>query len=254
MQDWFRDLREEKELTIAQIRERETQESAQRQATLETCQRDQSEIISSLKVIQVEALLQQFMNDVLQDHPLFSAFSLSRTVMSRTVDGPTPIPELSPWSDTLQNHLWPENQHLANGRYIARVEWTLGLTPIGFREETRGAFDIVVVVTANSVHVNDQSLRGLTPGDLANALRHAFRISTQQVSATQLDQRHRRRHKRRWYNRLWRRFLPTDRSLWIYALTILVIITLVTIVLGFYWGQIGNFINWALAQIPPPPQ
>jgi hypothetical protein len=222
MTDWLKDLREEKEQAIARTR------GAGPQVAGEVDQAE-TQLAAIIQGIGIEPLLQQFMDDVLRDHPLFVDSSLNRTVFGRAAgDGLAHEDrESAPWSGPVEGNFLPSALELGGGRTISRVDWRLHLNFRQRHSHQPQLNDILVAASAQGVQVNNEVLAIPTAEKFKTALINAFRESTQPAPLHGV--RHKRR--RRWYKRLWQSVFPDIHSTGFFLMLVVgVILSLLAVI------------------------
>ena len=180
MPDWLEELREEKKQAIA--RTQGTRNAGMQYASVaDRLQAEQRQLAALVQSIGIEPLLQQFVDEVLRDHPLFVDSTLNRTVIGRDSNESPAREEKegAPWSGPIEGNFLPPALDLGGGRTVSRVDWRLHLNYRQQYSEQLQLNDILITVSAQGVQVNNEPLAEPAAETFKTALVSAFRNSTQ---------------------------------------------------------------------------
>lgn len=201
MTDWLSDLREAKIRAVEETKADKSLDPSISEQSEEMLRSAQQRIDELVQVTQVEAQLNQFMDEIIRGHPWFPDSSLTRTVISKQM-GQAESKEPQPWSGPLTNTPLPHPLRLENGRYITRIEWNLRLSYRAPQDTSARAISIPIAFSALGAVVNSKSLAVATAASVQAAIKDSFQEA---LEAAQKPPHSVRRRHRRWYRRLWDR-------------------------------------------------
>jgi hypothetical protein len=235
MTDWLEELREEKKQAIARTRNAGPQYGS----VADRLQAEQRQLAALIQNIGIEPLLQQFVDEVLRDHPLFVDSTLNRAVIGRDSND---VPareekEGAPWSGPIEGNFLPPALDLSGGRTVSRLDWRLHLNYRQQYSEQLQLNDILITASAQGVQVNNEPLAEPTPEKFKTALVGAFRNSTQPSLPPGV--RRARRKRRHWYNRLWESVFPANQPTRIYVALIIVVMLILVVVISVLSATLG---------------
>ena len=235
MPDWLSDLREEKKRALHKSSTLTALDPASQRAAAEL-EAGQREIAHLVQATQVEAALNQLIEEVIRGHPWFPDASLNRMVTSRQVGSHAEFREPTPWSGAVKNHPLPEKLDLNNGRCITRIEWSVGLSYRAPQRHSLQALWIPVLVSADSVRVSGEKIASATTEAMQAAIKKAFE---QVVHGAQTQHHSSHRRYQRWYKRLWNRL--NYKGLATRVLIVLALIG-VAVLIGWLSMRAGDFL------------
>ncbi len=159
--DWLAELRQSKQQAIARVHAERAEHRTLLQTAEERLQYEHSTLAAHIGYMQIETLLQEFCAEILDGHPEFFGYSLSRTVRSRAVESATECKESDPWTGPVENRPLPRNLDLGNGRSAVVPPALANTVPkvLGFHQvgggvnHHRGAF----LVTGNTCYADHRS-------------------------------------------------------------------------------------------------
>src|SRR5438477_12951402 len=126
MTDWLAELRQEKQQAIERAG---TRTAAPPNGIADRLESEQQHMAALIQTIGIEALLQQFVDEILRDHPRFVDPTLNRIVTIR--DAGTSLAreekEGAPWSGPVAGNFLPAALGPPGGHVVSRVDWRLHL-------------------------------------------------------------------------------------------------------------------------------
>jgi hypothetical protein len=201
--DWLAELRESKQQAIARAQAAGAEQQAVQQTAQEQLQAEQSRLAALIQDAQIEHLLQEFCSEILQGHPNFVGYSLTRTVRSRAAGSTIECTEPDPWTGPVENNALSA---LGNGRYMSAVDWKLQSNYHGTNGHELKPLRILIATTAAGIRLDGQMLSAPTAENFKQSLLAAFKTTLRTFS-----RRRSHRHHRRWYRRFFKALFPTGK-------------------------------------------
>jgi len=236
MTDWLEELRQEKQQAIERTRAHGADANPGATGRLES---EQQQLAVLIRNVGIEPLLQQFVDEVLRDHPLFVNPTLNRTVTSR--DAATSLAreekEGAPWSGPVAGNFLPAALELPGGRVVTRVDWRLHLSHRTQYSSQLLLNDLLVSASTQGVQVNSETLAAPSAETFKAALISAFRAITQPTLPPGV--RRARRRRRSWYNRLWESIFPASQPARVYIALIIVVMLILVMVISILSARLG---------------
>lgn len=236
MNDWLSDLREAKKRVIDESETGIDSHQVSFGLSEELLRTSQQHIDDLLQATQVESQLNQFMEEIIRGHPWFPESSLSRIVASQKIDSPE-IREPLPWSGPIKGNFLPHPLNLANGRFVTRVEWNLGLSYCAPQSSRSQTIEIPIVFSAKGCQIGGEKLAEETLAGLQTAIKNSFEHEIK-VAQTHRYSTHRRH--RRWYRRLWVRIRKERLPL---VIILVIVLGLLAIVVGLMSARSSDFLR-----------
>lgn len=204
--DWLAELRESKRQAIARSEAAGIEQLAVRQTAQEQLRAEQSKLAALLQNTQIEHLMLEFCSEILQGHPNFVGYTLTRTVHSRVAGSTNECIESEPWTGPVENNSLASEFDLRNGRFVSAVEWKLQSNYCSTQGHELKPLRITIATTAAGIKLDGQMLPAPTGEKFKQALLAAFKATLHTFS-----RRRSHRHHRRWYRRLFKALFPTGK-------------------------------------------
>lgn len=202
MDDWLAELRESKRQAIERAQAGKARGLSPQERTAVQLQSQQDLLAALIKAVDVERSLQQFADEILQGHPLFSNMSVTRTVRSQAVGSAIELTEPAPWTAPVAGNPLPDQLDLGNGHYIIAMVWRLQSNYYSPHNNEIHSYRLRVSASASEVLFDGQRLTPQTPDAFKTRLTTTFKSALARFS-----QRRVRYHRHRpWYRRLWHIF------------------------------------------------
>lgn len=176
MSNWLDKLKQDKERAIEVAKSQQIQLEKERQEKFEETVRAHNSIIALLRVVQVEKLLLQLVNDVIADHPQYPTAYLHRHLYYAKGKGMF-SPRAPEDKRYASDYLWPKKEawplpdelEFPNGFYITEVSWYLSLYS---RTESHYEYDyfLRVSITANGLKINKKTVFPITSENVETAI------------------------------------------------------------------------------------
>jgi hypothetical protein len=182
MADWLEELREEKRRASEQVLNT-VQASEKANPVRARLAQLQAQLLELTWQLQIEPLLQEFMQEIIRDHPQYPNSTLTRIVTGRGADSLFEFKEAAPWSAPLEGNYLPAQPQLDNERYIIRIEWQMHLNALTPERQAQ-PFNIIARVTERGVEVNDRAIEPPTSENFKGAVLDAFQ-NPSRTSGTQ---------------------------------------------------------------------
>ena len=234
MSDWLHDLRQWKDESVAELKAKAGREGLDGRASPQNLKSMQAQVLALADEVDIETALNQFLVEILREHPYISSLSLVRAVRSQNCGSVGDIPEPSPWSGPVERMLLVDCPGPNEDHYISRVAWRLEAF---YKDpDLRGTrINIETSVSPEGVQINGQPVPSPTAESFKNLFLKVFQTSIPLEPAGR--KRARRHGPRRWYKRLWRTIVPRHLTpLHFWAGMVVIVLTLLIAAL------IGNLV------------
>ncbi|MGB8646353.1 MAG: hypothetical protein WCF84_14035 [Anaerolineae bacterium] len=227
MTDWLDDLKQSKDKLKADL----SQPGPRASSWTAQLDAEQNQLLTWVQTTEVERLLNQFMGEILKDHPMVFEPSLIRSVLSSTPNVSYPTREPPPLSGPVEQFFLPPDLTLADSRYISQIEWKLQFGYKGPASHSIRPSSLRVMINGHEAQVDDHALAIVTREAMQTAILNAFTTTIETASTSRARHKHRRKH-RKWYKRLFRAIFPEGKPI-SYYIALIAAVVVVAAILGF---------------------